>query len=95
MLDANTGINALTNELIDNTTNMITVLANELSQMLHWNRVIQLAPEYGIDFLLELGPGKSLKNMFAAQPSQIKAYSLEDFSTISGLSHFIKKYGAG
>lgn len=83
-------LNALNNEVIHNSTEMIVILANELSQTLHWNKVMQMAPEYGTNFFLELGAGSSLKKMFTAENPQIKAYSLEDFASISGLSQFIK-----
>jgi [acyl-carrier-protein] S-malonyltransferase len=83
-------LNALTNEVIYNTTDMLPVLANELSHTLHWDRVLQMAPEYGISLFLELGPRNSLKKMFVAENSHIKAYSLDDFSSLSGLAQFIK-----
>ena len=83
-------LNALTNEVLYNTTDMLPILANELSQTLHWDRVLQLAPEYGISLFLELGPRSSLKKMFVAENSHIKAYSLDDFSSLSGLAQFIK-----
>ncbi|MCL9684497.1 hypothetical protein [Legionella maioricensis] len=85
-------LNALTNEVLYNTTDMLSILANEVSQTLHWGRVMQLAPEYGISLFLELGPRSSLKKMFAAENPHIKAYSLDDFSSLSGLAQFLKNF---
>ncbi|KTD55337.1 acyltransferase domain-containing protein [Legionella quateirensis] len=85
-------LNSLTNELISSSKEMIPILAKELSQTLHWNKVMKLAPEYGTDIFLELGAGSSLKKMYLAENAQCRAYSLDDFATINGLSHFILKH---
>lgn len=83
-------LNALTQELSNNTQAMLTILARELSQALHWDRVMGIAAEYGISFFLELGPRAALKNMILAKNPQLKAYSLEDFSSLGGLVRFLK-----
>ncbi|CEG55618.1 acyltransferase domain-containing protein [Legionella fallonii] len=83
-------LNALTNEVIYHAQDLIPILANELSHTLHWDRVMHLAPEYGISFFLELGPRSSLKKMFADTNPQIKAYALDDFSSIAGLAQFVQ-----
>ncbi len=84
-------LNALTNEVIDKTQDMTSILADELSHTLQWGRVMRLAPEYGISLFLELGPRSSLKKMFADTNPQIKAYALDDFSSIAGLAAFMQK----
>ena len=84
-------LNSLSNEIISSSEDMIPILAKELSQTLHWNKVMKLAPEYGTTNFLELGAGSSLKKMYLAENAQSRAYSLDDFATINGLCHFIKK----
>ncbi len=76
-------LNALTTEVISTTSDILPILANELSQTIHWNKVMQLAPEYGVSMLLELGPKSALKNM-ALNKDISKVSALEDFSTIEG-----------
>lgn len=78
-------LNALTQEQISNTEDMLSILAKELSKTLHWDRVMQIAVEYGTSTFLELGPGGGLKNMMRSSFSDIRAYSLEDFSSLEGL----------
>ena len=79
-------LNALTQEIITDAQAMVDILAKELSQPLHWDRLMHIAREYGINTVLELGPGSALKNMFAALPASIKAYSLADFASVKGMA---------
>lgn len=79
-------LNALTGESIFKTNEMITVLSNELSCTLYWQKVMAIAKEYGVTRFLELGPKTSLKKI--AQPYFSETYALEDFATIDGLIHY-------
>lgn len=81
-------LNALTQELIFNSQEMVPILANELSQTLHWNQVMSIAKEYGCSLLLEIGSGTALKNMASFQ--QLKAYSVEEFRSVQGVATFLK-----
>jgi [acyl-carrier-protein] S-malonyltransferase len=79
-------LNALTGELKNNTDEIISIISNELSHTLYWQKVMAIAKEYNIIRFLELGPKSSLKNM--AQPYFSETYAVEDFSTIEGLIHY-------
>jgi [acyl-carrier-protein] S-malonyltransferase len=81
-------LNALTQELIFNSQEMVPILANELSQTLHWNQVMSIAKEYGCSLLLEIGSGTALKNMASFQ--QLKAYSVGEFRSVQGVATFLK-----
>jgi len=85
-------LNALTNELILNSEDMLPILAKELSQTLHWDKVMRIAKEYGISSFLEIGPGASLKNMMLVNFPQIRAYNSESFATLNGLLAFVNKF---
>lgn len=78
-------LNTLTNMLITETDDLLTVLANELANTLHWDRTMSIASEYGITQFLELGPDASLKNMFWQAYPDISGYSSSEFSTLSGI----------
>lgn len=83
-------LNALTQELIVDSQAMLTILAQELSQTLHWDRLMLVAREYGISTFLELGPRAALKNMMLTNSPSVRAYNLEEFSTIKGLATFME-----
>ncbi|CDZ77526.1 Malonyl CoA-acyl carrier protein transacylase [Legionella massiliensis] len=80
-------LNALTLERVDDTELMLSLLAHELSQTLHWNKVMSIAKEYGISSFLELGPRAALKNMV---PSLL-AYNLEGFASFAGLVNVVQR----
>lgn len=82
-------LNALTQELIFTSNQILPILARELSETLHWDRVLHIAKEYGGSFFLELGPGAALKNMALASVPQLKAYNMEGFRTLPGLAAFL------
>lgn len=79
-------LNALTQELIYSSEEMLPILANELCQTLYWDKVMAVAKEYGITCLLELGPRAALKNM---APDML-AYNMEGFASFTGLLSFVR-----
>lgn len=83
-------LNGLTQELISNTSTILTILARELSETLYWGRLMHVAAEYGISTFLELGPRATLKNMILANVPTLRAYNLEGFSSMAGLAEFLK-----
>lgn len=83
-------LNALTQELIFTSNELLPILARELSETLHWDRVLRIAKEYGGSFFLELGPGAALKNMALAYVPQLKAYAMEGFHSFPGLAAFLQ-----
>lgn len=84
-------LNALTQEKIQNTQAMLPILAHELSQTLHWDRVMHISREYGIHQALELGPGFGLKKMARDLIPDSRAYSLDDYSSFEGFINFFNK----
>lgn len=82
-------LNALSTEQIFTSQEMTSILSNELSQTLHWKKVMQIAQEYQITAFLELGPKNSLKNIAANYFAE--TYALEDFSSIEGIINYIHK----
>jgi [acyl-carrier-protein] S-malonyltransferase len=84
-------LNALNGQLITTTSELLPLLAKELSTTLRWDKTMQIAPEYGINCFLEIGPGQRLKKMFSNYHPDIPAYSLEDFSSLKGLVNFFNK----
>lgn len=83
-------LNALTQERIFSTQAMLAILAKELSETLYWNKVMAIAKEYGVHSFLELGPKAALKNMMLRAEPEIKAYNLEEFSSLDGLMAFVQ-----
>ena len=83
-------LNALTQELVSDTSTMLTILARELSETLYWGRLMHVAAEYGVSTFLELGPRATLKNMILANVPTLRAYNLEGFSSMAGLAGFLK-----
>jgi [acyl-carrier-protein] S-malonyltransferase len=83
-------LNALTQELIFTSKEILPILAREISETLHWKRVLSIAKEYGSSFFLELGPGAALKNMALADVPQLKAYNMEGFRSVHGLAAFLQ-----
>lgn len=78
-------LNAMTAEITTSTSQMLTILSDELSHTLHWDNVLRIAGEYQVSTFLELGPRSDLKHMFTAINPDIKAYALEDFETVKGI----------
>lgn len=85
-------LNAMTAEVTTSTSAMLTMLANELSHTLHWDKVLQIAGEYGVSPFLELGPRSDLKHMFTATNPDIAAYALDDFATVDGICKHALNY---
>ena len=78
-------LNALTVNMISATSEMLPVLANELSCTLHWSKLMHIAAEYNVGSFLELGPKSALKSMFSRVNPDMKTYALDDFNRMSGL----------
>lgn len=85
-------LNALSQELIADTSTMLAILAKELSHTLHWDRVMLITLEYGVRWFLELGPGNALKKMMQVHAPQLRAYNLEAFASISGLIKLMTEF---
>ncbi len=83
-------LNALTVTMISATSEMLPVLANELSHTLHWNKLMHIAEEYNMDRFLDLGPKSTLKNMFSRVNPAMRTYALDDFDKVSGLRTILR-----
>ncbi len=82
-------LNAMTAERVEDTVSMLAILAKELSQPLHWDKIMHMASDYQIDTWLELGPQRALTHMFIEANPYIKAYASDDFITMNGVSMVI------
>ena len=82
-------INSITGASCTSSQVMIPWLAKALSQTLHWDRVMRLAPEFRVHTFLELGPGGHLKAMYPHDDSRVRVYGTEDFQSIHALRQLL------
>ena len=59
-----------------------------------WAACMDAAVEYGIDVVLELGPGASLARMFRTRYPDLPCRSVSEFRSLDGIGAWLERHAA-
>ncbi len=69
-------------EELSSAGNTAELLAKQIANPVHWERIVRNMIASGIDTFIEIGPGKTLSNMIRKIDTEVKVYRVSELSTI-------------
>lgn len=85
----------LTGRWVRDTAQGRAVLSDQLSETIEWADCLQACLERGADSFLELGPGSAMAHMAANLRPGIRARSIDQFESITGLRGWLAREMGG
>ena len=67
----------------------IDALSRQISTTIRWDRCMDALAEFGIDAVIELGPGNDLARLVEAEHPQIRARAVDDFGDYRALANWL------
>jgi len=67
----------------------IDALSRQISTTIRWDRCMDALAEFGIDAVIELGPGNDLARLVEAEHPQIRARAVDDFGDYRALADWL------
>lgn len=83
-------ISSVTGSVLQKKASVISALSKQIDHAIQWEQCIDLTIEMGTRVFLELGPGSALTKMLHKKHPQIKAKSIESFSTVKGVHAWVR-----
>lgn len=67
----------------------IAALSRQIATTIRWDRCMEALAEFGIDAVIELGPGNDLARLVEAEQPQIRARAVNDFGDYRALADWL------
>lgn len=67
----------------------IDALSRQIATTIRWDRCMDALAEFGIDAVIELGPGNDLARLLEAEHPQIRARAVDDFGDYRALADWL------
>ena len=67
----------------------INALSRQIATTIRWDGCMEALTEFGIDTVIELGPGNDLAKLVTAEHSQIAARAIDDFGDYRALAEWL------
>ncbi len=78
-------ITNLTAEVVEDKSQVIDILTNQVMSPVKWEQSIRKMLELGVDTFIELGPGKTLSSFVKKVTRDVAVYNVEDLKTLDKL----------